>query len=155
MLWHQHAINESRDDAGLPRINALWLWGGSDAMTIAARTDSVASSLPTPAATPVATIEAAYVDYLLGRGDNTELTIDSRLVSPSLAGDWSAWLAAMQALETERFAPLLASLTSGAQRDVTLLLSDAGRLAEWRATRAVMRKFWRSPSLATLASLPA
>jgi hypothetical protein len=134
MLWHQHPVNEARDSMGLPRINALWLWGGSDASS---------AQLSSP----------AYVNYLLGLAADGPLAIDDRLASASLAGDWSAWLAAMQALDTDRFAPLLAALRSGAQQEATLLLSDAGRLAEWRVTRNGMRKFWRSPSLANLATL--
>ncbi len=138
MLWHQHPVNETRDASGLPRINALWLWGGSDATSAA---------MPQPA--------PAYIDHLLGHAAKDGLVVDSRLATPSLAGDWSGWLAALQALETERFAPLLASLKSGETGSATLLLSDASRLAEWRLTRNGMRKFWLSPSLARLASLPA
>ena len=132
MLWHQHPVNDTRESGGLPRINALWLWAGSDA----------GSALP---AAP------AYLNYLRGHAGAATLGIDTRLVSPSLAGDWSAWLAGMQALEAERFAPLLGALKSGQLKTSTLLLSDAGRLAEWRMTRNGMRKFWRSPSLAALA----
>ncbi len=138
MLWHQHPVNEARDASGLPRINALWLWGGSGAT-------AQAGQPPAP----------AYLDYLLGGQAASALAVDTRLVAPSLAGDWSGWLAAMQALEAERFAPLLASLKSGAQREATLLLSDAGRLGEWRVTRNGMRKFWLTPSLAKLAAIPA
>ena len=134
MLWHQHLLNDRRDASGMPRINALWLWGGRDAVSASA-------------AAP------AYVDYVQGRPADAALVVDTRLVSPSLAGDWSSWLVAMQALEDEHFAPLLASLKSGALDAATLLLSDAGRLAEWRVTRNGMRKFWLSPSLAKLASL--
>ncbi len=137
MLWHQHPVNDSRDAHGLPRINALWLWAGSGSGTKAS-----------------APVSPAYVDTLLGRQTNVALAIDTRLVSPSLAGDWSGWLAAMQALEAERFAPLLASLKAGELSAATLLLSDAGRLAEWRVSRTGMRKFWVSPSLAKLASVP-
>ena len=145
MLWHQHPVNERRDAAGLPRINALWLWGGGHAASAAQPSSAMPASGPAP----------AYVEHVLGRHADPELAIDSRLVSPSLAGDWSAWLAAMQALEAERFAPLLAALKSGEVSAATLLLSDAGRLAEWRVTRHGMRKFWLSPSLAKLAALPA
>ena len=134
MLWHQHPVNDARDSEGLPRINALWLWGGSDA-------------------SPAQPTSPAYIAHLLGRTETGTLTIDDRLTSASLAGDWSTWLAAMQALETDRFAPLLAALRSGAQNEATLLLSDAGRLAEWRMTRNSMRKFWCPPSLSRLASL--
>ncbi len=155
MLWHQHPVSETRDASGMPRINALWLWGGSIAAM--AGPTSLSSSAAASGLSPAgsrAEPAPAYVNYLLGRPD-AALTIDTRLVSPSLAGDWSSWLAAMQALEAERFAPLLASLKSGETGEATLLLSDAGRLAEWRVTRHGMRKFWRSPSLAKLALLPA
>ncbi len=155
MLWHQHPVNETRESGGLPRVNALWLWGGSDATAVTAATVGTDSSRASPAAAHAGTGGQAYIDFLLGRNAKAGLLIDTRLVSPSLAGDWSAWLTAMQALEAECFAPLLAALTSGGQQEATLLLSDAGRLAEWRATPLGMRKFWRSPSLATLASLPA
>jgi len=31
MLWHTHPVNEARETQRLPRINALWLWGGASA----------------------------------------------------------------------------------------------------------------------------
>lgn len=31
MLWHMHALNDSRDMRGQRRINGLWLWGGAPA----------------------------------------------------------------------------------------------------------------------------
>lgn len=31
MLWHMHALNDSRDTRGQRRINGLWLWGGAAA----------------------------------------------------------------------------------------------------------------------------
>ncbi len=135
MLWHQHPVNEGRELSGLPRINALWLWAGSSP-------DSVAAP--------------AYLAAMAGRAadDAGRLSIDARLQAASLAGDWAGWLEHMQALEAERFAPLLGQLKSGALNEATLLFSDHSRLAEWRVTRNGMRKFWRSPSLSRL-RLPA
>lgn len=72
------------------------------------------------------------------------------LITHALAGDWGNWLLAMKEIDTKHLAPLLAALKSGALDQLTLQLTDATRMRQWRVTRASMRKFWIKPSLSRL-----
>lgn len=125
MLWHQHPLNEQRESCGQRRINALWLWGGASS--------GGASAAPSPATPPIP-------------ADSGPLVNDS-LVGPALAGDWGSWLAALQAIDLQQVAPLVAALRNGEIDRLTLQLSDATRLREWRIGRAGMRKFWVRPDI--------
>lgn len=134
MLWHTHPLNEVREGHGMPRVNALWLWGGANAVT----------DVP---------LERARL--LTGIDTTTESDAwhcDPALLPAALAGDWSRWLQSMQAIDAGRIAQLLASLRAGSIDRLTLQLTDASRVRTWYLTRHGMRKFWRQPSLSALAS---
>lgn len=140
MLWHTHEVNEAREHQGERRINALWLWGGSDGMSSQADRSGLA--------------ELARCS--LGRSaptfaENDAPVLLDGLISAALAGDWSAWLAAMAELDTRHIAPALAQLKNGAIDGITLVLTDSTRAVEWKLRRSSMRKFWVRTSLARLA----
>lgn len=118
MLWHTHLVNETREAQGLPRINALWLWGGAH---------------PDQHTSPPET-----------------LMMDESLIPHAIADDWGRWLEVMQDLERTQLAPLLQQLRSKTIDSLTLQLTDANNVRQWRVSRLDLLKFWRAPSLATL-----
>ncbi|MEY3980102.1 MAG: hypothetical protein RLZZ375_1531 [Pseudomonadota bacterium] len=118
MLWHTHLVNETREAQGLPRINALWLWGGAH--------PDQHTSLP------------------------ETLIMDESLIPHAIADDWGRWLVAMQDLEHTQVVPLLQQLRSKTIDTLTLQLTDANNVRQWRVSRLDLLKFWRAPSLATL-----
>lgn len=140
MLWHTHEINEAREQRGERRINALWLWGGSDDLSAqAAHTglrELARCSLGLPAPLHGVNEAPLVVDVLIGA---------------ALAGDWSAWLSAMAELDTHYIAPALAQLKNREIDHLNLVLTDSTHAAEWKLRRASMRKFWVRTSLARLA----
>jgi hypothetical protein len=140
MLWHTHEINEAREQHGQRRINALWLWGGSDGTSApAGRTglrELARCSLGLAAPLPVVNDAPVLVDVLIGA---------------ALAGDWSAWLTAMADLDNRYSAPMLTRLQQGAIDGITLVLTDGTHAVEWKLRRSSMRKFWVRSSLARLA----
>lgn len=118
MLWHTHLVNETREAQGLPRINALWLWGGAH---------------PDQHTSPPET-----------------LMMDESLIPHAIADDWGRWLEVMQDVERTQLAPLLQQLRSKTIDTLTLQLTDANNVRQWRVSRLNLLKFWRAPSLATL-----
>ena len=40
MVWHDHPVNQARQEQGQPTVNALWLYGGAQPWTPAPSTDS-------------------------------------------------------------------------------------------------------------------
>jgi hypothetical protein len=154
MLWFEHPVNLAREARGEPAINAFWLWGGAAATAI---------SSPGPAGELIAAIDApAWMQALAGARTATStstaasvmtdpreraLVLSGSLIEASLASDWAAWLARMQRLEHEWFAPLLAALKSGRIDRVTLVLNHRDAYAQLTATTLSQRKFWRRPTL--------
>lgn len=140
MLWHTHEVNEAREQQGERRINALWLWGGSDGMSAQADRTGLQE----------------LARRSLGRSspqrpENDAPVLLDELISAALAGDWSAWLGAMAELDTRHIAPVLTQLKNGATHGITLVLTDSTRAIEWQLRRSSMRKFWIRASLARLA----
>jgi hypothetical protein len=140
MLWHQHPLNESREQNNQPRVNGLWLWGGSQANESSPGLHTLASHLnnPHPAVDTSASEPTTHI-------------LDS-LSSAALADDWSSWLHNMSAIDHGYLAPALAALDSGKLEVVNVILSDSTRLVHWSIARNSFRKFWAKPSLNRLAA---
>ena len=140
MLWHTHEVNEVREQRGERRINALWLWGGSDGMSVQS--------------TPVGLRELVRCSLGLPNpphGASGAPVLLSGLIGAALAGDWSAWLAAMAELDTGYISPALAQLKNHEIDTLDLVLTDSTQAIEWKLRRSSMRKFWVRTSLARLA----
>jgi hypothetical protein len=136
MLWHTHAVNEEREGLGMRRINTVWLWGGSPAQT--------------DADVPGLQKLAGQLTGQQARVGNQAVIMQDELSGAALAGDWSQWLSAFMQLEEQQFSRLLTGLNEGRIEALTFVLTDSHRLQQWHVTRASMRKFWLSPSLARL-----
>ena len=145
MLWHTHAINETREHRGERRINGLWLWGGSAELN---------GQPAQQAAEQTGMRELARCSlgqHAAQMRNDEELHLLDALMEPALAGDWSGWLAAMATLDDNNIKPLLTQLKQGAIDGITLVLSDSTRVNQWQLRRSSMRKFWIRTSLARLA----
>lgn len=138
MLWHQHPVNEARDQQGLPRVNALWLWGGSDAASSGNGERLMAAQIAQPGKDPC---------HLPEQGG---LRLIDALLPCALAEDWSGWLRQMAMLDDACFAPALAALAAGKLETISLVLSDNAQLTQWTLRRSSMRKFWVHSSLSRL-----
>ncbi|MYM73606.1 hypothetical protein GTP56_15550 [Duganella sp. FT134W] len=143
MLWHEHPVNEARQARGLQPVNSCWLWGGAGP---AAPSGRVAISADTAWMTALAAPELRQptAQQLIAQ-PGTVLLAD--LIAPAQAGDWADWLARMQRIEQEWFAPLLAALKDGRISSVKLVLSHRFGTSTVTSSKLAQRKFWRQPSL--------
>jgi hypothetical protein len=140
MRWHADAVNRARDDQGVPLVNALWLHGGG-AWSVrpplrwrclqSERVDL--RGLAIAAGATVATADASVT------GD-TLLVWDDALAS-SRAGDWSHWLAAMQAIDRR-----LGTLPPSATLDLVLTGRRCARV--WSTRPSDRFRLWRRTALA-------
>jgi hypothetical protein len=144
MLWHEHPVNEARQARGLQPVNSCWLWGGSGP---AAPSGSVAIAGGTEWMAALASDQQPTAEKLIAQGGSAML---ADLISPAQVGDWADWLARMQRLEQEWFAPLLAALKAGRLARATLVLSHRNGWTTAASTGLAQRKFWRKPSLTPL-----
>ncbi|SFU62715.1 hypothetical protein [Pseudoduganella namucuonensis] len=155
MLWHEHPVNEARQQGGLQPVNSFWLWAGAEDGTAGALSGNgplfvagcpewLETLAPPERRAPTA------ASMLAQSGDATVMLGD--LIAPGKGGDWSPWLMHMQRIEQEWLAPLLEALKSGRLASLKLVLTNRTTLAEFTITKGSLRKFWRKPSLAKLSS---
>lgn len=158
MHWHAHAVNEERETRGLKPVNSVWLWGGAEAQK---RSDTNAKFEEaftfsnerkpfTAFANQQITITSA-ADMLAARPERGLLTIDD-LIEAALAGDWAEWLQRFQVMEELWFAPLLTALQDGRIDKLAITISHNTACSTFNISKSSLRKFWRKPSLARLAS---
>jgi hypothetical protein len=155
MQWHTHAVNAAREAAGKRLINSLWLWGGAPAAPAKHEAPyGYTVNLPGWSAAlgclcrhhaengTVGDVIASHSAHVLASSDG--------LIASAFAADWGAWLAHMQALESDWFAPLLAALKNGKIDHLRLILSHNTGLKEFSINRFGLRKFWIAPALTPL-----
>lgn len=155
MLWHEHSVNEARQQRGLAPVNSFWMWGGATAGAPAGGTPSAASAQPLAVAAPPSLPAPSWLRALATPGAQAAPGQAGAVVLPHLipmgaGNDWGAWLGAMQQLEQEWFAPLLAALQDGRIGELTLVLTDRDGWKEIRTTKPALHKFWRARNLKNL-----
>lgn len=155
MHWHTHPVNEKREARGLKPVNSIWLWGGTPpSMNASPGVIKEAVNLPgwMKAFNRFASrqVEVDSAAELIAATPQHGLLVLDALIGPALAGDWAEWLARLQALDIDWFAPLLDALKSGRIDQLSLVFSDNTGLSPFAASRQSLRKFWVKPSLARL-----
>jgi len=149
MLWHAHPANAAREARRLPIVNAFWLWGAAQPPAAGA-----AGQLMTYAAPGwLAALGARRLEDLReldGSLENDTMLVAGSLAEAAIAADWGSWVIAMQQLEEQLFAPLLAAVKQGRVRELRLVLSSREGLLESTTTGMAQRSFWRRPTLERL-----
>lgn len=135
MLWYAHPVNEEREARGQLPVNGFWPWAAGKAKS-PARTFNVKHAAP-------------WLGAISDPGA-VDAAIDGRLIESAIAGDWSTWLAHMQRIEQDHFAPLLARVRGGEIGGLRLVLTSGTALMETTTTKMAQYKFWRRPSLNAL-----
>lgn len=157
MHWHTHTVNDAREERGLKPVNSLWLWGGASAPAQTPANESTvlftAGDQPTlfAAAATKANFVSSLQDIFAAQVPNGVLMLDN-LIAPALAGDWAEWLERFHALESTWFAPLLTARQTGKLEKVSVTLSDNTTINSYAIGKTSLHKFWRTPSLARLAT---
>jgi len=154
MTLHGHAVNRARQAKGLPETNTIWLWGEG---ALEAPLHAPFSHALWENAIPrgfAASYDMALCPALadLPTGPGHALAIADDLYLPSQRHDALAWREALQGLEHNWFAPLLAALDNRRIDALSLIaLGDHASLTINTAAGGTW-KFWRKPlSLARLA----
>lgn len=146
IVLHNHPLNRAREEADLPVVNSLWLWGAGE-FSRSPRAPAAAIQTRDPILRGLARacgLEAQAPALASALQADTLVLIDS-LQQPALQRDVDAWREALQVLESEWFAPLAATLGSGRLDRLELSApSDRGTL-ELQARAAERWKFWRKP----------
>ncbi|WP_395008033.1 hypothetical protein [Undibacterium sp.] len=139
MLWHIHPVNQQRDEQGRNTINSVWLHSGSaELQQWHCQFGLNHFSGLNPASSKAEAKQSVLIDDLL---------------EPALNSDWGNWLACVNQLEQNWFAPALQALQSKQIKTLNLVLSDGQNLSELTCQAPQTWKFWRKPSLDILLKL--
>jgi len=162
VTWYTHPVNAAREARGQAPVNTFWPWAGASIATEHAQRLLAQASGKKTARPLVAAFEApGWLNALAARrlnslteavdsasGAETELLIAcGNLATAAISADWSAWLAQMQRLEQELFAPLLDAVAKGRIKQLRLVLSHRDGHLDTLTTPMAQRKFWRRPTL--------
>ena len=144
MLFHEHAVNQRREERGELPINSVWLWGGG-------RRPSVQGQHFTHVAG-----ENLLAQALAGR-TGAEVLSGSKLPADRAArvlsvaeipaaryGDDLPWRQGLAAMESSHFAPLLAALRDGAVSEAAIVALHTRACLRFDVSRADLFKFWRA-----------
>jgi len=150
MLLHDHPVNLAREAAGRPAINGLWFWGGG------ALPEHTAGKEPRRIVASLALARG----MALHRGDRpVDLPGDIGSLVPSTeptlvvlhqatralrGNDAADWLAAVEALHANWFAPAKQKLLTGEIETLTLLLPNESASLATTVRPAMRRRFWRA-----------
>jgi hypothetical protein len=132
MLLHDHPVNAERERAGLPRVDALWIWGAG-AADAAARSrgvrafvdDGLVEAIARGAGVPVAGNSAEGIAALESRqpfAGHALIQIE-RFADALGAGDLAGWKAAL--VELDRLARTLLVPRGDRHGDVELILGGS------------------------------
>jgi hypothetical protein len=129
MLFHTHAVNAVREEAGRPAINSLWCWGGGQLPPETGRA-------PKRIISDLALVRglAIWAQQDTSAPIPTVHAIDGDLIA-LVAGD-------MEALDKVWFGPLFAQLQSGDLKGLDIHLEGLG---DFSIDSAAARRFWRLP----------
>jgi hypothetical protein len=140
MVLHAHPVNEAREARGEPTVNSIWLWGPGRATRALCAWQSVASDDPAVmGAARLAGVRyrslprsgAEWLERLPEDGRHLAL-LDTVRIQPAL-----------EQLEHDWFAPLLAALRAGRIGMVSLHVPDGAEALSFETIRADLRRFWR------------
>ncbi len=131
MLFHSHPVNGTRETAGKLTINGLWFWGEGALPIISADWKPSIGAVfgDTPLARGIAKLSNVQfallaqvaTDKAVSFAAHNALLIDT-LVGCHEQGDINGWREAALQLDSQIFAPLLASLRTGAVDEIILTL---------------------------------
>jgi hypothetical protein len=166
MVWFTHPANAAREARRLQAVNAFWPWSGTTTSAndvVPAKGSAPPRGTPVPSHAPggqsvaafetpswltaLATRNLSPLPELATSVKQDTLLICGNVAAPAIAADWNDWLQQMQRLEAELFVPVLAALKRGEIKELRLVLSHRGALAEFTTTALAQRKFWRRPTL--------
>ena len=145
---HDHPINISRAERGVPTINSIAPWGSGKLPTTLLPQKTVSLLSDEPVIVGIGKLASCNVDsvpqcYVPSTSDTI---VDwDRLALPSATHDALQWREALLQLENDWLIPSMAAIGSGKLSRLTLHAFGDGESASIFLTRSDLWKFWRQP----------
>jgi hypothetical protein len=143
MLFHEHAVNQRREERGELPINSVWLWGGGrrppvpgEHFTHVAAENHLAQGLA--GRTGAEVLSGPKLPH-----DRSARVLAIAEIPSARYGDDSPWRQGLAAIERSHFAPLLAGLREGTVSEAAIVTLHARACLRFELSRSDLLKFWR------------
>lgn len=151
MLFHEHAVNQAREQRGEIPVSGLWLWGEgklaemlSQPFTRMAGDSELAFAFAQAAGLSVLK-ETDLMPASFVKEEGDLLLVWEGLRSALQRADIGKWREAVQQFERNYAGPLLAALSAGQIEQITLDVLSEGTSCRFVLTRATLWKIWKLP----------
>ena len=143
MLFHEHAVNQRREERGKLPINSVWLWGGGRRPAVPGQhfTHVAAANLLAQALAARSGAEILAGSKL--PPDRSAHVLAVAETPSARYGDDLPWRQGLAAIESSHFAPLLAGLREGAVSEAAIVTLHSRACLRFEVARADLLKFWR------------
>lgn len=146
---HEHPVNLARTARGLPAVNSLWPWG--EGMLDASKPDwnyiQADGALWQGLARHIGgDCQWSALPERYEHCQGKTLVVQPSLETSARYHDALQWLAAMQALETNWFAPLMQALQDGSLKQLVLHGHGEGQALTLTVSGSNKLNFWRKPA---------
>ena len=149
MLFHEHAVNQAREQRGEAVVNGIWLWGGGKYPAHVAYSAAMlggdsecAQAFAKAAGMAVLPASAALPESWSNAGEDL-LIVWEGLRHALHNADIGRWRAALMQFEQDYAAPVLAALGEGRISKVTLDVLNENASRRFEVNRASLWKIWR------------
>ena len=152
MTLHAHPVNAARNARGLPPVNSVWPWGEGTLPEAAPPSWSVlcANGLLWQGVAKHLGCAHHAGPACYTKDDERTLLISHALTTAERTGDALRWRDAMQALEKNWFAPMLAAWQAGELPEIGIHGSGAGQGMSCVLRRSDRWRFWRKAAPLTV-----
>lgn len=150
MLFHEHAVNQAREQRGEHAISGIWFWGGGKLAQVSPQSFAKVAG---DSELAQAFAQAAGLSSLRAT-DNMQLNVDEwqgdlLLVWEGLRGalqhaNIAQWRYALQQFEANYAAPLLKALAAGRVEEIKMDVLSEGASHRFVLSRPGLWKVWRS-----------
>jgi hypothetical protein len=167
MVLHDHPVNQTREQRGLPAINALWAWGAGRSQALASHTseqwstdDALLQGLARAAGaalTPALADPGSLIDrppagqtshpVCFVHLPQAEQALRTCPAANTVSADdaFTLWRETLVQIESLWIAPLLSALDSGRIGMITVHALSGVESLQAEIIRADLRRFWRRP----------
>lgn len=166
MLLHTLPCNAHREERGLPRLNALWLWGegalpasrphpARHVRLIADNKNAILKGIAQQTGTTLEPLSPVHLLLPTLKTASLNLCLIDTLQAPARAYDALHWRATLLQLEHDVFAPLRIALTQGSLRQLQITALGDDAACDMTLNSLDRLRFWCRPrALHTLSASP-
>jgi hypothetical protein len=144
MLFHEHAVNQSREARGELPINSVWLWGGGTRPSVPGQHFTHVAAENAVAQALAARVGAEVTAGMKLPAERSARVLAVAEIPSARYGDDLPWRRGLGAVESAYLAPLLAGLRDGTVTEAAIIALHSRACLRFEVRRTDLLRFWRS-----------